>query len=151
MTIRKAVSEDLDAILNLFVESIKVTCYADYTQAQITAWTASTQDRSKWLDRIMKQHFVVAEASGCLLGFASMEKNNYVDLMYVNPKFQGQGIAKSLLHRLLECTTAPQISTHASITAKPFFERNGFKVIKEKRFELRGVEMTNFEMRLVAN
>ena len=151
ITIREALAEDLDAILNLFVESIEATCSVDYSPAQIKAWTASVQDRSKWFDRLTKQYFVVAEALGYLLGFASMENDNYVDLMYVNHKFQGQGVAKGLLHHLLECTTESKITTHASITAKPFFERNGFKVVKENRFELRGVEIVNFEMQLVVN
>ena len=36
--------------------------------------------------------------------------------------------------------------THASITARPFFERRGWRVVKEQRVERRGVALTNFVM-----
>jgi hypothetical protein len=32
------------------------------------------------------------------------------------------------------------------VTARPFFERNGFRVVREQRVSCRGVEMTNFAM-----
>jgi putative acetyltransferase len=36
--------------------------------------------------------------------------------------------------------------TEASVTARPFFERNGFRVVLEQRASCRGVEIINFEM-----
>ncbi|MBT7088103.1 GNAT family N-acetyltransferase, partial [bacterium] len=39
-----------------------------------------------------------------------------------------------------------RVYTEASITAKPFFEKRGFKVIKEQQVEKRGVKLTNFQM-----
>ncbi|EJY07391.1 hypothetical protein HMPREF1362_00104, partial [Enterococcus faecium ERV102] len=39
-----------------------------------------------------------------------------------------------------------KITTHASITAKPFFEKRGYKVINEQTVELRGQLFTNFLM-----
>lgn len=38
------------------------------------------------------------------------------------------------------------IITDASITARPFFEKRGYKVIKEQQVELRGQIFTNFKM-----
>jgi putative acetyltransferase len=39
-----------------------------------------------------------------------------------------------------------RIFTEASITARPFFERHGFRIVRERTVVVRGVEMTNFAM-----
>lgn len=38
------------------------------------------------------------------------------------------------------------ITTHASITAKPFFEKRGYIVVKEQQIERQGIFLTNFIM-----
>ena len=38
------------------------------------------------------------------------------------------------------------ILVHASITARPFFEKRGYRVIKEQKVERQGVLLTNFVM-----
>ena len=46
----------------------------------------------------------------------------------------------------LEQTVAGTIVTHASITARPFFEKRGYRVVKEQQVERRGIRLTNFVM-----
>jgi putative acetyltransferase len=41
-----------------------------------------------------------------------------------------------------------RIYAEVSITAKPFFERQGFKMITEQQVRLRGVTLTNFLMEM---
>lgn len=59
---------------------------------------------------------------------------------------RGRGIATALLGRLERAVDAPVITTHASITARPFFEARAYRVIREQRVERHGVRMTNFVM-----
>ncbi|MEM1407434.1 MAG: GNAT family N-acetyltransferase [Bacteroidota bacterium] len=146
---RKAEESDLEAILILYVKSIQETCKNDYSYEQIEAWTASVEDRDKWLTRIKEQCFILIELADELAGFASLENNSYIDLMYVDPRFQGQGVATRLLRELLALTNASELTTDASITARPFFEKHGFEVIKENRFKLKGVEIINYQMTLL--
>ena len=40
-----------------------------------------------------------------------------------------------------------QIETHASITARPFFEKYGFRVIYPQTVERKGQTLTNYVMR----
>lgn len=59
------------------------------------------------------------------------------------------GVAGSLVSRLEEEAmkfNLPEIDTEASITAKPFFERQGYIVVKEQTVEIRGVKLTNYKM-----
>ena len=39
------------------------------------------------------------------------------------------------------------LTTHASITARPFFEKRGWQVVKEQQVERRGVLLTNYIMK----
>jgi putative acetyltransferase len=38
------------------------------------------------------------------------------------------------------------VTVDASITAKPFFEQRGYKLLKENSVELEGIFLTNFTM-----
>ena len=38
------------------------------------------------------------------------------------------------------------ITTHASITAKPFFQQRGYRVVKEQKVIRQGIALTNYVM-----
>jgi putative acetyltransferase len=61
----------------------------------------------------------------------------------------GRGIG-SLLYRAVEREAKERglgrIFTEASVTARPFFERWGFRVVRERTVVQREVELTNFAM-----
>ncbi|MEE1466132.1 MAG: GNAT family N-acetyltransferase, partial [Clostridium sp.] len=46
----------------------------------------------------------------------------------------------------LERFVEGNITTHASITARPFFEKRGYRVVKEQEVERSGVVLTNYVM-----
>ena len=95
----------------------------------------------------MAHHSLVAvEGEGLIVGFGDIDGTGYLDRLYVHRDRQGQGIATALLGRLERAVDAPVITTHASITARPFFEARGYRVIREQRVERHGVRMTNFVM-----
>ena len=58
---------------------------------------------------------------------------------------QGQGIARALCDRLEGVVSGP-VTTHASITARPFFEARGYRVVRQQQVERQGVALTNFVM-----
>lgn len=70
-------------------------------------------------------------------------------MMFVHPEFQGLGIASRLLSRVegeaLKLRFG-RIYTEASRTARPFFERKGFRVITKQIVEKRGQGLENFLM-----
>lgn len=102
-------------------------------------------DLEAW-DRSLTAHFtLVAEENGVITGFGDMDPTGYLDRLFVHRDFQGRGIASALCDRLEPSVSGP-ITTHASITARPFFEKRGYRVIKEQQVERRGVLLTNFVM-----
>ena len=79
-----------------------------------------------------------------------MDDTGYLDRLYVHKDFQRQGIATAICDRL-EAALSPepspvQFTTHASITAKPFFEKRGYRIVKEQTVERLGIRLTNYAM-----
>jgi putative acetyltransferase len=78
-----------------------------------------------------------------------MEPEGYLDMLYVHPEFQRCGVASALVHcaetsaRARGVTT---LSTEASLTARPFFERHGFHLVATQTVVRRGQPMRNFRM-----
>lgn len=60
--------------------------------------------------------------------------------------FQVQGVASAICERLEAIITTDKITTHASITAKTFFEKRGYKAVKEQQITRKGVCLTNYLM-----
>ena len=82
------------------------------------------------------------------MGFGDMD-GGYLDRLYVHRDHQRQGIAKAIVSELEAQATASGISvftTHASITAKPFFENRGYVSVSERKVIRSGVELTNYAM-----
>ena len=65
--------------------------------------------------------------------------------LFVHFGYQRKGIATAICNQL-ESAVQGNIVTHASITARPFFETRGYKVIKEQQVERQGILLTNFIM-----
>lgn len=51
-----------------------------------------------------------------------------------------------LEHVALVAVEAERIVTHASITARPFFESRGYQMVRERQVVRRGVTMINYRM-----
>jgi putative acetyltransferase len=92
----------------------------------------------------------VAEYNNLIVGFGDLTVQGYLDRLFVHKNFQGQGIAAAIMERLESRGKAlkiKEITTASSITAKPFFEKVGFAVVKEQHVEVRGEMLTNFVMK----
>lgn len=81
-----------------------------------------------------------------LLALPDMDPTGYLDRLYVRHDFQRQGVAKALCDLLEDRFQGSRISTHASITAKGFFEHRGYRVIREQFVGRAGVQMKNYIM-----
>lgn len=147
--IRLVQKEDLVEIHKLFVETIQEVCIKDYDSSQINAWTSSINNKERWLKKVANQYFIVAQIENVIVGYASLECDNYFDFLYIHKNFQRKGIAKVLLDniemRAVEKNT-DVITSDVSITARPFFERNGYIVRKTNTNVIDGVEIINYQM-----
>ena len=74
----------------------------------------------------------------------SVWANNADSLKIRHNDYQKQGVATALCNELEKDLSI--IKTYSSITAKPFFERRGYVVVKAQEVERLGVKLKNYEM-----
>ena len=147
MYIRPYRSPDCPELARLFYDTVHTVNARDYTPAQLDAWADGTVDLPKWDASFLAHHTLVAEIDGVIAGFADMDADGYLDRLYVHRDYQRRGVAAALCGGLERASNAKEFTTHASITARPFFEKRGYTVVKEQQVERHGVQLSNFVMR----
>lgn len=149
MLIRLYKSGDAAKIVTLFYDTVHAACAADYTPQQLDAWAPEVPDPEVWHARMAKRHTLVAEDEGEIQGFAELDGNGTLDMLFCRPEVLGRGVGWGLYGGIEEIARGAamlRIVTDASITARPFFERQGFKLLKQNSIERAGTELTNFTM-----
>ena len=145
MIIREYQQNDCKEITELFYNTVHTVNSKDYTEEQLTAWATGKVDLEQW-NRSLQEHFsLIAVDDGRIVGFGDMDSTGYLDRLYVHKDYQRKGIATALCDAL-EKMVPNKIITHASITAKPFFENRGYKVITEQQVVRQNISLTNFIM-----
>lgn len=120
----------------------------DYTKEQLNAWANPKNDLKTWEKRFEKSKPYLCMLEDEVVGFCEYYKG-YIDCFYVHFKYQNCGIGKLLFTHILKLAkneNIDKIKVDASITAKSFFEKFGFKEIKKNLVKRENVELVNFSM-----
>lgn len=145
MFIRKYESSDCKELAELFYNTVHTINAKDYTKEQLDAWASGQVDLEKW-DQSFQEHFtVVAVENGIIMGFGDIDTTGYFDRLYIHKNNQRKGIATAICDQL-ESKVQGKIVTHASVTAKPFFEKRGYKVLKEQQVVRKEIFLKNYVM-----
>jgi putative acetyltransferase len=150
--LRRYHPDDAPALLELFRDTIRRINSGDYAPHQIRAWASDDIDPVYWADRFIGRFVVVAEEAGRPVGFAELEANGHIDRVFVSADHQRQGLGKMMLTAIVEETRRrgfTRLFTEASITARPFFEAQGFTVLAPQLVSCRGAEFINYRMEWV--
>jgi putative acetyltransferase len=149
LIIRKGEINDLPEIRHLFTETINEICKKDYDPQQLEAWKSGAENEQRWMNVISNQFVLIAVSDGRIAGFCTLDQGNYIDLLFVHKEYQHKGIA-SLLYSLIEQEALQhhekEITADVSKTARPFFEKIGFQVVKEQTVYVKEIAMTNYKM-----
>jgi putative acetyltransferase len=148
--IRDFKAGDAPEIVRLFFETVRSVNRADRLEEQLKAWAPGLPALEEWHARMAGHRTLVAEEGDEVVGFAELEDGGRLDMLYVRKDAVGRGVGR-LLYNAIEREARGQglgwLFTEASITARPFFERRGFRVVREQMVSRRGVSLTNFVMR----
>lgn len=142
--IRQYESRDCPVLAQLFFEAVHAV--KAYTSQQLWAWATGTVDLDAWNQTFFQSCTLVAELDGKIVGFANMDATGYLDRLFVHKDHWRQGIGTALCDALEQQSPAQHFFTHASIAARPFFEKRGYRVINEQKVQRNGVFLTNFVM-----
>lgn len=147
MIIRKYQPGDFEEIAELFYQTVHTVNAKDYTKEQLAVWATGSVDEGAWRKSFLEHETVVAVDGDTILGFGDLDaEQGYLDRLYIHKDYQGMGIATAICDALEKYIGKGSITTHASITARPFFEKRGYQVMKEQQVERQGIHLTNYVM-----
>lgn len=146
MKLRRYRPSDCKDLIELFYNTVHIINAKDYTKEQLDVWATGKVNFEEWNRSLQEHYSIVAVDNENIIGFGDIDKDGYIDRLFVRAGYQGRGIATAICDQL-EKNVEGKITTDASITAKPFFEKRGYKVIKRQEVERQGVFLTNFVMK----
>jgi putative acetyltransferase len=149
MIIREYKISDTETIMKLFYDTIHEINIHDYTQEQVNAWAPEDMNYEGWHKRLQAKLPYIAENNGEIVGFGELDPDGHIDFFYCHSKYQRNGIGSKLLSHIENIAKLREIKrlyVEASITAKPFFENQGFSIVREQQVKCRGVMLRNYVM-----
>lgn len=146
MLIRPYRESDFSTLCQIFQRAVRETASQHYSPAQINAW--AQVDEARWQQKMADSLVLVATVDRTPVGFVTAVEH-YIDLLFVDPAYSGQGVASALLKSLFAKVPTGTLTVEASITAKRCFERLGFVVLAEQEVEARGERFVNYRMEKV--
>lgn len=144
--LREYQPSDCAQLAELFYQTVHSVNARDYAQEQLDAWASGEVDLKAWDASFRAHGTIIAVENGKIIGFGDMDETGYLDRLYVHKDYQGQGIASAICDELERFAVGKTFTTHASITAKPFFQHRGYRVVCKQEVIRRGVALTNLVM-----
>lgn len=141
--------DDAGPICRLFFETVRSVNLGDYSPEQVRAWAPAPPDPAAWHGRMSGRHTLVAEGDDGVVGFVELEEDGHLDMLYCRQDAVGRGVGSRLYAAAEERARGlglGHVFTEASITARSFFERHGFRVVRRNVVVRHGVELVNFSM-----
>lgn len=150
--IRSAIISDLPLLQRLFFNTVTNGSMKFYTMAEKKIWARNAWNKPHWEKKFRENDFYIATLNFEVIGFASLNKEGYIDTIYVAVPYQRQGVAKSL-YKTLESVAIERgisvLTSDVSYLAKAFFEKNGFVVLKKNEHPIEGEVLVNFSVQKV--
>lgn len=148
--IRKYNVGDAQELANIFYNTIHLVNIRDYNQQQVDVWAPETsKEAAGWLKKFERTNPFVAFINNQVVGFAEFEPDGHIDCFYCHHEWIGHGVGSALMKAIDEAAYQQGIKhifAEVSITAKPFFDRCGFKTVTQQTVEIKGVFLTNYKM-----
>jgi putative acetyltransferase len=136
--VRPAVPDDAAALAAVNIRSIREVCGPDYDDpAHLDAWCANKTPENfrTWMGNAHQRTFTgLLDGTIAGVGLIDVEKG-YIHMLYLAPEALGQGLGRALL-RVMEQAASDAghrtLGLHATITARAFYERQGFRHLGEE-------------------
>lgn len=147
--IRLFQKQDGSQIAKLFYQTVREVNIKDYSINQVKAWAPDDIYFRDWVSVCSEIFTYVADDNGTIAGFGELESDGHIDCFYCHKDYQGIGVGRKIYHAI-EAKAYElgihRLFTEASITAKPFFLRMGFSIIKKQQVKRRGESFINYAM-----
>lgn len=148
--IRQSTADDILDLKKLYQDTVLTVNRRNYSQAEVEDWASCGEDLFRWKKLTQTLYFIVAvNHLSQIVGFSSITPQGYLHSMFIHKDFQGRGIATMLLKEIERYALAEgikRITSEVSLTARPFFEKQGYVVEEEQKRMANKLSLTNFWM-----
>ena len=148
--IRPMTVQDIPECQALFRSTVLTVNSKDYTQEEVSDWASCGDSIEHWKELLSVHNYIAAlDREGHIIGFSSMNTDGYLHSMYVHKDWQRKGVATFLLSEVEKMARGYgkyKISVEVSITALLFFEKCGYKVVREQKAKANRLWLTNYVM-----
>lgn len=113
------------------------------------AWALDDIYFRDWGAVCASRYTYVADDQGTIAGFGELEPNGHIDCFYCHKDYQRRGVGRQIYQAIESKAMELSLSrlfVEASITAKLFFQRMGFAVVKAQTVTCRGEIFINYLM-----
>ena len=132
--VRRATRADAGAVREIVLRALRETNARDYPPSVIDRLVLTLPD--KVASNLETWCAFVAIVDGRIAGTGSLNGDT-VSSVYVDPDYQGRGIATRLMDAVEDVANTSSrgmLSVQSSVTAKPFYARRGFRIVREGFF-----------------
>lgn len=143
---------DAPALFRIFYDSVHGLAGDCYSPRQLDAWAPADFDPVEWAARLDRLQPFVAERNNLPVGYADLQADGLIDHFFIAADAAGQGVGHHLMQHLLQQANARgqcRLYADVSLTAHPFFARQGFTVLQRRTVELRGERLDNLRMQKI--
>ncbi len=149
--LRKLSEEDISVLQTLFRETVLHVNARDYTREEVEDWVSCGESAEHMKELLARNDYVAAlNEQDEIIGFSSMNTEGYLHSLFVHKDYQRVGVGSLLLSAVEKKAReygVSEITSEVSLTARPFFEKRGYEVVKVQKRRANRLELTNFVMR----
>ncbi|MCX6990227.1 MAG: GNAT family N-acetyltransferase [Chlamydiae bacterium] len=140
----------MQALANIYYHTIHRINIQHYTEEQVNVWApTSSLETEGWAKKFPRTKPIIALVGDIIVGFAEFEPSGHIDCFYCHHEWIGKGVGSAIMEEIFRRAKNSHIHhifSEVSITAKPFFEKQGFKVVTEQTMGRKDIALTNFKM-----
>jgi GNAT superfamily N-acetyltransferase len=141
--VRRATAADAETVHDVVLRAVLETNARDYPRSIIERLASSLPKRIA--SNLGQSHAFGATVDGQIVGTGSLDGQT-VSSVFVHPTYQGQGIGARLMDAIEGAAHnqhGSALTLQSSITAQAFYEKRGFKVVRESLYgEERTIHMS---------
>ena len=149
--LRKLSTEDIPVLQTLFRETVLHVNARDYTREEVEDWASCGESAEHMKDLLARNDHVAAlNERDEIIGFSSMNAEGYLHSLFVHKDYQRAGVGSLLLTAVEKKAReygVAEITSEVSLTARPFFAKRGYEMMKVQKRRANPLELTNFVMR----
>jgi putative acetyltransferase len=150
MKIRKAKLEDSVELARLHKETIRNINRDDYSPKEIEVWSKRTSAKRFRSSYDLTVRYVAVEGEK-IVGFSDFKKEKPEEFwgLYVHKDYVGRGIGSRLMKKMEEVAKkmgAKKFVLSATKTAKVFYEKQGFRMVKKSKHPIEDQKLDVYVM-----